>query len=155
MIRHQAIRDHCCAVLMMVSLHQLQKIMIIPIVEENLPLPRPAIIDMIILPLRKSITAIWHGYLLKRPAGSSHETPSFVQTCGTFCKIFATVHGWLDKPQDDFFMILFPLVIKLNACLCILEWCSNLVSRFFVWVFTPIIETFKIFFCEFVFGVNF
>src|SRR3972149_5430480 len=65
MIRHQTIRDHRRAVLLIILFHQPQEILIIGIVEENLSLSRAAVVDMIILPLRKSVTAIWHSYLLK------------------------------------------------------------------------------------------
>jgi hypothetical protein len=71
MIGHQAICDDRRAVLLIVLFHQLQKILVVSIIEENLSLPRPAIVDVIVLSLCKSITAIWHGYLLtqKRPEG--------------------------------------------------------------------------------------
>ena len=49
MIRHQTIRNDRHAVLLRISLHQSQKVPIIPFVEENLSLSRAAVVDMIIL----------------------------------------------------------------------------------------------------------
>lgn len=69
MIGHQAIGYHRHAKLWGMFLDQPQKVQVIAYVEENLRLARPAIVDVIILPLRKQVTAIWHGRPLKRPEG--------------------------------------------------------------------------------------
>jgi hypothetical protein len=60
MIWHQAIRDHHHAILLIITLDQLQKVFIIASVEENPSLTRAAVVEMIVLALRESVTAIWH-----------------------------------------------------------------------------------------------
>jgi len=61
MIGHQTIRDHCHAKLLLVILDSLQKVLVIAGIVENLSLPGAAIVDVIILSLRESVTTMWHG----------------------------------------------------------------------------------------------
>ena len=79
MIWHETIRNDRRAVLLIIPPHQPQKVLVIFFVEENLSLPRAAVVDMIILPLRKDVTAIWHGYLSKRPAGLTERLSRLAQ----------------------------------------------------------------------------